>query len=864
MKAAPDLGLAPDPPGLYGADGGRPKRWARFWKRRLIVPALIAQFLWLCGCRRRESDAVFYGKAAYALRSGDFNASLEMAREGLRQWPVGEWGWKFRLLCIEDLVPLGRMPEARALLEAAHGLPSASLRGRWALDRARIAKQSDPKNVPALLQEALQQALAAGDIASSCRAWLLLAELAETFSEAEKYNRAALAQAEREPDPYFVIASRLDLGYNRARFGRFDEAIPFLEDARDRALRRGAKYMIATALGNLGWCFSMLGDTDRAQGALTSAAEITERIGAKDNQQRWLGGLGNIYMIRGDLDRAESYQQRAAQLARDAENDAWLAIALTNLAQIALDRGNLAAAESYNNQALEIKRRLGNQWSLVYSELTGAAIERLGRHYQAAETEYRTVIQHAPRAHAPDVLWQAYGGLAYLYWTTGRPVLAEAQYRNAIDTIDHEWDKLTSDDWKTTFLAPAVLIGFFQDYVDFLIAQGHPARALEVAESSRARVLNQRLGHRGWVPPSFQLNELLAAAQASHTVILSYWLSGPGGARSSLWVIGSGRLTRFDLPPGKEIARLVEKYTGIIAQGGDPLARRDGVSSALYAAVLAPVQKLIAPGSNVIIVPDGALHQLNFETLVVPGAPPHYWIEDVAISTAPCLRALTGGQRQAARTPKLLLLGDPVLTGQDFAPLTHVKQEIAAVAEQFPAADRVVITGANAIPAQYAKASPANFTDIHFATHATANRESPLNSAIILSHQGETYKLYARDVADVPLSADLVTISACSSAGAKAYAGEGLMGFAWAFLQAGAQNVIASLWDVDDARSAAMMGGLYARITAGQSPARALRACKLALLHGGGGGRLPYYWGPLQVFTRRIERPTSVRLPATT
>jgi len=78
------------------------------------------------------------------------------------------------------------------------------------------------------------------------------------------------------------------------------------------------------------------------------------------------------------------------------------------------------------------------------------------------------------------------------------------------------------------------------------------------------------------------------------------------------------------------------------------------------------------------------------------------------------------------------------------------------------------------------------------------------------------------------------------------------MGFAWAFLQAGAQNVIASLWDVDDARSVEIMRGLYVGMAAGQSPARALRSAKLAVLHAGGSGRLPYYWGPLEVFTRRI------------
>jgi CHAT domain-containing protein len=78
------------------------------------------------------------------------------------------------------------------------------------------------------------------------------------------------------------------------------------------------------------------------------------------------------------------------------------------------------------------------------------------------------------------------------------------------------------------------------------------------------------------------------------------------------------------------------------------------------------------------------------------------------------------------------------------------------------------------------------------------------------------------------------------------------MGFAWAFLQAGAENVIATLWDEDDAVSADLMRVLYKEIAAGRTPARALRTSKLALMRTAGRNRLPYYWGPLQVFTRRI------------
>ena len=752
-------------------------------------------------------------------------------------------------MCAEDLMYLGSMPEAAALVDHSGTPPSAGLRARWTLDRARLAGGSDPDQARRLLHEALDLALQSGDGGLICLARLRLGEIATSFAEGEAYYRATIAAAEGMHDPFLTTWARMGLGYNRAKAGRYDEAIPFLEQAHQDARRLGAQALIAATLGNLGWCYWRLGDLDRAMEAYSGAEKLSAQIGWRDTQHRWQVSIGNIYMDRGDLDRAAGYQQHALELARAVGNDTWVAVALSNLVEISIQKGDLEAARNYNRQALEINRRLRNTASMIYDEAYAAEIDARSQRYGQAETGFRSVIAEASRAAVPNVLWTAHGWLAAAYQENHQAKLAEAEYRSAIDTIDREWSKLGSVDSKTTFLAPNYLIGLFQDYVDFLIQNGQRDHALEMAESSRARVLSQKLERVGALAPNFRIGQLISAARASHTVILSYWLTP---RRSSVWVIGAGRLSRFDLPPEQEIAGLVERYGRIITQGGDPLARRDPVVEALYQAVLGPADKLIPPGSDVIIVPDGPLHQLAFGSVVVPGPPPHYWLEDVAVATAPSLRALQPASSHPARTPKLLLIGDPVLVGREYGPLPNVGNEIAAVEQQFPAADRSIFTGAKAVPAVYRQADPGSFTNIHFATHATANRESPLNSAIILSHQGEDYKLYARDVAAVPLNAELVTISACRSAGAKAYSGEGLLGFAWAFMQSGAQNVIATLWDEDDASSVEIMRRLYAEMAAGQTPSRALRTAKLALLHKGGRGRLPYYWGALQVFTRQI------------
>jgi CHAT domain-containing protein len=114
----------------------------------------------------------------------------------------------------------------------------------------------------------------------------------------------------------------------------------------------------------------------------------------------------------------------------------------------------------------------------------------------------------------------------------------------------------------------------------------------------------------------------------------------------------------------------------------------------------------------------------------------------------------------------------------------------------------------------------------------------------------DNFKLYARDIMRDPLHARLVTISACYGSGLRAYAGEGLVGLSWAFLRAGAHNVIGAMWEVNDASTPLLMDKLYAGLEAGNSPDAALRAAKLSLIHSPAVYRKPLYWAAFQLYTR--------------
>jgi len=76
-----------------------------------------------------------------------------------------------------------------------------------------------------------------------------------------------------------------------------------------------------------------------------------------------------------------------------------------------------------------------------------------------------------------------------------------------------------------------------------------------------------------------------------------------------------------------------------------------------------------------------------------------------------------------------------------------------------------------------------------------------------------------------------------------------MVGLAWAFLRAGAHNVIGALSEVSDESTPHLMGSLYQGLHDGMSPAAALRQAKLSLLRVKGDFRKPFFWAPLQIYT---------------
>jgi len=102
--------------------------------------------------------------------------------------------------------------------------------------------------------------------------------------------------------------------------------------------------------------------------------------------------------------------------------------------------------------------------------------------------------------------------------------------------------------------------------------------------------------------------------------------------------------------------------------------------------------------------------------------------------------------------------------------------------------------------------------------------------------------LRLHQIYNLGLRAELVVLSACQTAPGRDLRGEGLVGLTRGFLYAGAHSVLASLWEVDDESTAALMKRFYhALLSEGRPPAAALRAAQLEMAHEKRWAA-PFYW----------------------
>lgn len=793
---------------------------------------------------------------------GDLPAALvktdQAFRESTNRNPV--WNWKFRILKAEILLWENRSGDVLSVLAVP---PPPELSGgefavrEKAAEGMALAYLRRDRDAEAALKEGEKLAIIA---APQLRCELILFEgnyahfkgqFAETddarraaYSLAEERYRLSLQLARRYQQPYFEQGGLIGLAITATSLGRFDEAIDW--STKSLSFARAHHFRLAEnfAIANLAWGYGQLGDLEKASFTLSEELKVVDSLGQDQFKQMVLNNLGDVYLAQGNYTAAMDSCLKALTIAREqqrkgnSDEKSYILLALTHGGEAAIDHGDIEQAEQYAQQAETIDST--DPRTVVIS----ATIIAAKRNFTRAKSRLQGIL--GAKGIEAFVRWDAEAELARILVAEHRNLEAKVQFQKLIDEIESVRSSLHVIENRLAFSSHANRV--YDDYISFLVDIGQKEKAFQVAEFSRGRVLAEGVGLKAPSRPGdIRVGEVQRFLRLHKRIILAYWLTPK---KSFLWVITPSHFELFQLAPGREIQQKVGDYNQALLghNNADPQTV-ESEGQDLYQVLIAPGQKLIRGEAKLVIIPHGALTKLSFDTLRAAHPAPHYWIQDVELETASSSTLLVQGKHSPANVRRLLLIGDPAQASSDYPALTHAPEEMKRLEAHFSPAKETVVSGKQATPAAYESSHPERFGLIHFVTHGTASELSPMESAIVLSPQaGESFKLYARDIVNIPLHADLVTISACYGAGKRTYSSEGLVGLAWAFLRAGAHQVVAGLWEVDDRAAVDLMDDFYGELQKGKSASAALRLAKLKMVLSNSVYSHPYYWGSLQLY----------------
>jgi CHAT domain-containing protein len=672
----------------------------------------------------------------------------------------------------------------------------------------------------------------------------LLAEiaLARGYCALLAGNQAAFPFFEQAAEPSgnednFIRATALNsIGYMLMKQNHFDKAVDRFSEA---AKLTDSPLIGEKAFGNLGVCLSELGDYRRAKVASDQAQKLASSLGKDDDRKAWLLDLGHEYSALSEFPEGEAYLLQALAIAQRLNDRSIQWGSLNNLTGLYLRSRNLVKArESWKQEMNALGPEAGDH---AFTSFNGARIALAEKDFSAAERGFETVL--ANTSISTELRSIAQGELGRTFAAQHRLSEADKMFQQGMATAEGALCAVNPEH-RLTFLDKSQ---FYDAYVQFLIAQNKPEQALEVSEWGRSRALmncsRPQAHSRGLNLPA--LRNLL---KQHRQVILAYWVTDE---ESYLWVIAPDKFKLFRLPDHAELNRQQQAHNDE-TQAQRAIGESSG-GSRLYDTLIGPARSMVSKGSNIIVVPSRILCLVNFETLIAPDPQPHYWIEDVEVQVASSIAPFLNSEpKRSGNGKQLLLVGNPSEVTAEFPSLKHAAEEMRGIAAHFATEQETILSGEAATPKAYLSSNPAQFRFIHFVTHGTANELVPIESAIILSGTPASYKLYGREILDARLNADLVTISACYGAGKRWYLSEATVGLEWAFMRAGARQVIAALWEVDDAITPQLMDGFYSDLIKGTSTTAALRNAKLAMLHSHQGYNRPYYWGALQLYTHSL------------
>ncbi|HZP04583.1 MAG TPA: CHAT domain-containing tetratricopeptide repeat protein [Terracidiphilus sp.] len=682
-------------------------------------------------------------------------------------------------------------------------------------------------------------------------------------STAKKQVIAAWELSKIERDPAASIRYASAFGAGLVAIGRYSEAMTPLDEAIKIANAHPEVAYPSIAINTKIDAFAGL---HRYSDAMSLANDALRRLQGtlyNGRKTQLYVSRGFINASRGAVIDAIADYATALGLAQQMRNFRGITDAAGMLAQTYLDAGRLREALDAVNTAIGANTHIPDELYLVPRNLLLKAqiLEKMGRENEAEEyyskgiTLVDALIRRAPTV---NVQRQLFSEMSDIYSGYFASLCLHRRYDEALQVVERGRGRLeaeaikhhesqpvhapTPEELRLAQLNIALINSDDPKWRSSLMDEIYRAE-LEISPS---KLIDDAVSHPVNVR---QLQQTLSPAQ----LVIEYVLAQPNSYALAITKEG---VRSYRLRDKTALEADAVKYRDeICSRAADPALAR-----ILFTELLLPIQEYAAK-RDLIIVPDGQLHLLPFSALMEQQS---YVLTTHSIDIEPsatCFVLLQARSKQkgtiqlpylgvAAWTqtikspnPILRLIGGPERS--QFIPLPASKAEVEAIADDLPSPN-VILLGSDATETRF-KALVVRSTEvIHLALHGYADLEYPDRSALVFAaeHAGpDDGLLQAREIRSLHLNAKLVTLSACDT-GVGPVGEVDVANIVNAFIEAGADSVVSTFWELEDQTTEHLMVDFYSRLALHERKIDALREAQLDLLNS---GLPPYFWAGVQI-----------------
>jgi len=695
-----------------------------------------------------------------------------------------------------------------------------------------------------LLGEALRTSIELKDVGAHIRYLNLMGNGLTLFGRPEdaiRYYDRALQLVRSTPELDTSVMAVAGKAKALIALNKRPEAEKLFQETLDRARLRNRRGLAASILTELGKVSSQAGERARAIEFYEEAAALA--AGSELNRVTAMAmfGLAKLYRDAGDLQNAEDRAAKGVEASQKVGETYELPERLAFLARLRSDRGKFEESDRLYEQAEDVVDGLlvsvaspGTRTSLIgamsqiYIDHFALAVDRINDPIKAL-----AVLERARGRTAADILRnkESIPRKSSGVQSAHEREIARLQIRLMRASTPADRRQIL----EKLFDEEQGLSGKKLHDVPRLMKQGKPVELSELQRSLRP-----------------------------DEVVLEYALGEPG---SHCLVIDNKTIRTIPLTSGSRIESLVDSYLAQVRTKKNTA----GVAKELHSILLGPLHTDVSK-TRLIVVPDGKLHLLPFDALINEKG--DYVLRSHVVTYAPSATVLhllkTQPTNRATNVP-LLAIGDVTygdkrnlvasnsgrgkatssptrglydLTGEKLPPLPGTAEEVQSIAA-IAGAHSIVLAGPTATETGFRSQPLEKVRVLHLAVHGISSIAAPERAALVLGRGANDVDdglLQAREIAEMDLAAELVTLSACDTGAGRLVGQEGIVNLVRSFLYAGARSVVASIWAADDAFTTSLMKRFYANLAKGIDRGTALQKAKLDLIEQFGDDAVPFFW----------------------